>query len=419
METRPQFRACKCIYNQLVRYLFLCLSSFQSDWQNGREGEERRGGLCDDSPSMANSGVVPGDHGDADRPSGCHSNDGQYLDDSEYGQNSPIDQNTPSDSMSTIRRSIKKQGFSEDTANIIMASWRGSTQKQYSVYIRRWFHYCGEKQISTVQANVTHVLDFLTEQFQAGCAYSAVNTARSALSAIGVVVEGFSAGAHPLVIRFMKGVFNLKPTQPKYCQTWDVALVLTYLRKLSPVKDISLKLLTYKLAMLIALTCASRAQSLHLLDIDAMKKGFSSYTLFYSGMLKQTRRGSSNPVAELKFYPPDRRLCVGVVLKEYLRRTSGVRNEHTQLFLSFIKPYKPVAKDTISRWLRCVMHMSGIDIDQFKCHSIRSAATSKALAFVPIDNILKVAGWSKSNTFQRFYNKPIIDNAFAAAVLRS
>lgn len=263
------------------------------------------------------------------------------------------------------------------------------------------------------------VLGFLTQQFQSGNGYSALNTARSALSAIGVVIEGFPAGAHPLIIRFMKGVFNLKPSLPRYSHTWDASIVLAYLLKLTPACKLPLKFLTYKLAMLIALTTASRSQSLHLLDIANMEKGFSSYILYYSGLLKQTRPGSSNPVAELKSYPPDRRLCVVFVLKEYLKRTKDFRNAETCLFLSYIRPYKPVSKDTISRWLRTVMHKAGIDVNKFKCHSIRSASTSKAMSsFVPIDQILKVAGWSNVNTFRKFYNKPVADNQFAAAVLK-
>jgi hypothetical protein len=52
----------------------------------------------------------------------------------------------------------------------------------------------------------------------------------------------------------MKGVYNLRPSKPKYCKTWDVSNVLGYLRKLSPIKFISLKDLTLKLVMLIAIT---------------------------------------------------------------------------------------------------------------------------------------------------------------------
>ena len=40
----------------------------------------------------------------------------------------------------------------------------------------------------------------------------------------------------------------------------------------------------------------------------------------------------------------------------------------------------------------------------FSAHSVRAASTSKAKTnLVPVDNILKVAGWSNAETFARFY----------------
>lgn len=216
----------------------------------------------------------------------------------------------------------------------------------------------------------------------------------------------------------MKGIFNLRPSLPKYCETWDVSSVLAYLRKLSPVSKLSLKLLTLKLCMLIALTLASRVQSIYLLDIKDMRKCSSSYILHYSGLLKQCRAGLSNPVAELKSYPPDRRLCVVFVLKEYLKRTVNLRQGKTCLFISYIKPHNAVTRDTISRWLRTVMKCSGIDSGKFKSHSIRSASASKAKQkFVPIEDILKMAGWSNGQTFARFYDKPIQQTSYSEAIL--
>ena len=48
-----------------------------------------------------------------------------------------------------------------------------------------------------------------------------------------------------MVIRFMTGVLNIRPS--RYKPTRDVNQVLTYLRKLSQVKELSLKDLTLKL----------------------------------------------------------------------------------------------------------------------------------------------------------------------------
>jgi hypothetical protein len=58
-------------------------------------------------------------------------------------------------------------------------------------------------------------------------------TARSALSALGIMFDNVLVGAHPLVIRFMKGVFNLRPVRMKNVCIWDVSIVLHYLRKRS------------------------------------------------------------------------------------------------------------------------------------------------------------------------------------------
>jgi hypothetical protein len=41
------------------------------------------------------------------------------------------------------------------------------------------------------------------------------------------------------IIRFMKGVYNLRPTEVRYCKTWDVSKVLVFLRKLTPVRFLS------------------------------------------------------------------------------------------------------------------------------------------------------------------------------------
>ena len=41
-------------------------------------------------------------------------------------------------------------------------------------------------------------------------------------------------GENWLVSRFMKGIFHLRPPQPKYTKTWDVSKVLSYLKSLGP-----------------------------------------------------------------------------------------------------------------------------------------------------------------------------------------
>ena len=148
------------------------------------------------------------------------------------GESTPSVEKVNNDGLSTVRQTLQKRKVSTRSANIIMASWRSGTQKQYNMYIRKWFQFSCQRKISSFQVSINDILDFLAELFENGLKYSAINSARSALSAVGLVFDGFTAGAHPLVIRFFKGVYNLRPPVARYNEIWDVGIVLNYLKTL-------------------------------------------------------------------------------------------------------------------------------------------------------------------------------------------
>lgn len=74
------------------------------------------------------------------------------------------------------------------------------------------------------------VLSFLTELYKEGLGYSAINTARSALSVVVHTDEEQTIGDHPLVSRFVNGVFQLRTPLPHYSKTWDVSVLLEFFR---------------------------------------------------------------------------------------------------------------------------------------------------------------------------------------------
>ena len=171
--------------------------------------------------------------------------------------------------------------------------------------------------------------------------------------------------------------------------------------------------------MLAALLTAARSQTLHLLNVKNMRVGKSSYTFILNKVIKQSRPGFKSPVITFGAYPVDRRLCVFTVLQEYLFRTNSLRKSES-LFISYIAPYKEVTKNTISRWIRTVMSMSGVDTQVFKAHSARSASVSSVAKFLPIEDILQTAGWSSQCTFAKYYNKNVNKSSqskFAETVL--
>ena len=191
-----------------------------------------------------------------------------------------------------------------------------------------------------------------------------MNTERSALSSINLKIDNYPAGSHPSLVRCLKGVYNLRPPMSIYQNISDVNDVLCYLKKLSPVKLLTLKDLTLKLAMLIALvnTCGQSSNSAVSIHCWFSEVKFQ-VCCFFDGLLKQSGPSFTVTFIELDAYPPDRRLCVYTVLKEYLSRTKPVRknSQSKRLFLSYVRPYSSVSRDTISRWIRTVMARAGVD----------------------------------------------------------
>jgi len=134
---------------------------------------------------------------------------------------------------------------------------------------------------------LTAVLDFLVTLNNKGLSYTNINTARNAIYAFTVRKNNTAIGSHPLISRFMEGVFKGSPQPPRYQSTWHVKPVLTYLSSLHPVKKLKLKTLTLKLIMLIALVSAQRGQRLHILDTAYMKEAPDVFEFSLSQHIKQ------------------------------------------------------------------------------------------------------------------------------------
>ncbi len=81
-----------------------------------------------------------------------------------------------------------------------------------------------------------------------------INSYRSAISSVHEKVEGYSVDQHPMVTKILKGVFHDRPPLSRYTSTWNVEQVLTYLKEIGTNQDLSLKQLTWKTTMLLALT---------------------------------------------------------------------------------------------------------------------------------------------------------------------
>ena len=79
-------------------------------------------------------------------------------------------------------------------------------------------------------------------------------------------------------------IFNLHPPQPWYLFVWDVKAVVNFKFQWGSTDAFSGRKMSLELCMLLALTTASTASSLHHLDIRSIVS-FSSKATFYSHKL--------------------------------------------------------------------------------------------------------------------------------------
>ena len=260
--------------------------------------------------------------------------------------------------MSLIQERLDQHNFSTATKEILLWSMRSGTRKQYNTYLNKWEWYCEERKLSKLNPGLDQAIEFLTFLFESGLGYSALNTAGSALSTILPLFNGIKFGEHPLVCRFLKGVYEQRPALPRYKATWNV-------------------------------------QTVQLFDIKFIQELEGKYQITVQQKLKQSRPGQHlEPIVLLEFVP-DRKLCVVTHLREYLKRTKSLRGSNSQLLLSYVKPFNPVTKSTISRWVKTILKQAGIDISNYTAHSSRAAATSHAQKQgLNLQEIMKSAGWT-------------------------
>ena len=192
-------------------------------------------------------------------------------------------------------------------------------------------------------------------------------------------------------------IFNSRPQQPKYCFIWNVQTVAEFIRKESVGnQELSEMFLAHKLTMLMAITSTSCALGLQHLNIRFMIK--SNFTFTFYKLHKAWKKGNSLFSVIFYSFEEGSSLWVVVVLSEYLKRLKEWRtSDEWQLILSFVEPHTPFGSSTISRWIKKVLAISGVDVCTFKRHSTCSVSTSKAaLSGLLMSDILARSSWSNS-----------------------
>ena len=186
-----------------------------------------------------------------------------------------------------------------------------------------------------------------------------------------------------------------------------------------------MKHLTLKTVSLVALTSCDRAQTLHLLSVEHVHISAHGIEFVVPEVLKTSKMGKAARVVTCVSWEDDR-LNVCKYIHNYIDRSFKFRikairrglDKPTQLFLSH-RTGRPVKRASISRWIREVLGMAGIDMSSFGPGSSRGASSSAAARQgASAQQIMAAGSWSNLGTFKKFYNKTVEDTPMGRLILQ-
>ena len=119
---------------------------------------------------------------------------------------------------------------------------------------------------------------------------------------------------------------------------------------------------------------ASRTSELQALDLRF--RVFKPEGVIFRLPSLTKKRVTGAPPKKLFFasFPSNPKVCPVSCLRVYERRTMQFRQMDQSvaqpLFISYIKPHKPVTSQHIAHWIKDLLGQAGVDTSVFKAHSV-------------------------------------------------
>ena len=348
----------------------VCLSTSSHLGQSGGEvaGHPMQEDHCD-CPGVAQHALVLGSSNHVQsnpaKPARC----AQPIDAALQSDRSQKSDKSKSPCMAPRATAIKEQGFSEAAAARIEALQRGSTRSVYEAKWSIFTKWCLAHQVDFRAPPVKSVADFLMYLFQdRKLQPSTIDGYRSAI-ADKLGNSSFNISKDENLTRLLDSFHRDRPKGQRGIPSWNLSLVLHQLTKapFEPIKEASLKHLTFKTVFLLALGSGK-----HRSEIDAWQNrnirhqsDWSKVSLYPSpSFLSKNQLAKEGPDSVASVVIPalaptldrslksDRSLCPVRALRYYLDRTSDLRQNKKLVFVSFKKGFdKDISPATISSWI--------------------------------------------------------------------
>ena len=298
---------------------------------------------------------------------------------------------------------IKEQGFSETVAARIEAPQRRSTRSVYEAKWAIFTKWCITNQGDFRSPPVKSVADFLMYLFEdRKLQPSTIDGYRSAIAdKLGNTTVNISKDEN--LNRLLESFHRDRPKGRRGIPSWNLSLVLHQLTKapFEPLREASLKHLTFKTVFLLALGSGKRRSEIHGWQHKNIRhqSDWSKVSLFPSpSFLSKNQLAKEGPESVAPVVIPalaptldkslksDRSLCPVRALRYYLDRTSDLRQHKELVFVSFKKGFdKDISPATISSWIKQTVILcyelsdhQAHTLHQVKAHDVRAFAASKA-----------------------------------------
>ena len=328
---------------------------------------------------------------------------------------------------------IKKQGFSEAVAARIEAPQRSSTRSVYEAKWTIFTKWCISNQVDFRSPPIKSVADFLLYLFEVRKLQpSTIDGYWSAIAdKLGNLTVNISKDDN--LTRLLESFHRDRPKGRRGIPSWNLSLVLHRLTKapFEPLREASLKHLTFKTVFLLALGSGKRRSEIHAWQHKNIRhqSDWSKVSLFPSPrFLSKNQLAKEGPESVAPVVMPalaptldrslksDRTLCPVRALRYYLDKTSDIRQGKELVFVSFKKGFdKEISPATISSWIKQTVILcyelsdqEAHTLHQVKAHDVRAFAASKAFqSGVSLEQILSACHWKSHNTFTQFYVKDV------------
>ena len=322
---------------------------------------------------------------------------------------------------------IKEHGFSDSVAARIEAPQRRSTRSVYEAKWTIFTKWCITNQVDFRSPPVKSVADFLMYLFEdKKLQPSTIDGYRSTIAdKLGNTTVNISKDEN--LTRLLESFHRDRPKGRRGIPSWNLSLVLHQLTKapFEPLREASLKHLTFKTVFLLALGSGKRRSEIHAWQHKNIRhqSDWSKVSLFPSpSFLSKNQLAKEGPQSIAPVVIPalaptldkslksDRSLCPVRALRYYLDRTSDLRQHKELVFVSFKKGFdKDISPATISSWIKQTVILC-YELSDHQAHTLHQVKAHDVKAFqseVSLDQILAACHWKSHNTFTQFYLKDV------------